>query len=168
MSWGSTRRLALTVLGSSLLSLASIGCTTISGSPRPAPSENAAPATSGAVAEVISLTNDRRASAGCEPVAAQGQLTRAAQLHAEDMAANRYFSHTSQDGQAPWDRARAQGYTGRGIGENIASGYPTPRAVVDAWMGSSGHRANIENCAWRHIGIGYDAASRTWVQLFGA
>ena len=119
------------------------------------------------MAEVVSLTNARRAEAGCGPATPQPQLTRAAQLHADDMAENDYFSHTSRDGRAPWDRAREQGYTGRSIGENIARGYPTARAVMDGWMGSGGHRANIENCSWRHIGVGYDAGTRTWVQMFG-
>lgn len=172
MSWGRTRRptirLGFLLLGSSLLSLATIGCSTVSAPPRPAPAENPPPVTSGPVAEVISLTNARRASAGCGPVTAQRQLTRAAQLHADDMAANGYFSHTGQDGRAPWDRARAEGYTGRSMGENIARGYQTARAVLDGWMGSSGHRANIENCTWRHIGVGYHAGTKTWVQMFGA
>jgi uncharacterized protein YkwD len=115
----------------------------------------------------FSLTNARRAAAGCGALSSQSQLTRAAQVHADDMAANDYFSHTGRDARAPWDRARAQGFTGRGIGENIARGYASARAVVDGWIDSPGHRANIENCAYRYIGVGYHAGTRTWVQLFG-
>jgi uncharacterized protein YkwD len=130
---------------------------------------DAAPAqTSGPAAEVITLTNARRAEAGCGPVAAQSELTRAAQGHADDMAAQGYFSHTGLDGSAPWDRTGAQGYTGNGVGENIAQGYPSPQAVVEGWMGSDGHRENIENCSWTSIGVGYHAASNTWVQNFGS
>jgi uncharacterized protein YkwD len=170
MSWGSKPqpviRLVRLLLGPCLLSLAAVACSTVAVPPEPAPTTTAPPR-SGPAAEVVSLTNARRAAAGCGPLASQAQLTRAAQLHADDMAANNYFAHTSQDGRAPWDRAQAQGFTGRGIGENIARGYPTARAVVDAWMNSSGHRANIENCAYRSIGVGYHAATKTWVQLFG-
>jgi uncharacterized protein YkwD len=170
MSWGRTSwgrtpqpvvRLVRTLLIPCLLSLVAVACSSVAAPPQPAPSRPT-PA-----AEVVSLTNARRAAAGCRPVASQPQLTRAAQLHADDMAAHDYFAHISQDGRAPWDRARQQGFTGRGIGENIARGYPTARAVVDAWMGSQGHRANIENCAYRYIGVGYHAATKTWVQLFG-
>ena len=160
-SWGSSRRLTRLLLGPCLLLLATVGCSSVAAPPQPAPSRPT-PA-----ADVVSLTNARRAAAGCGPVASQPQLTRAAQLHADDMAAHDYFAHTSLDGRAPWDRARQQGFTGRGIGENIARGYATARAVVDAWMGSSGHRANIENCAYRYIGVGYHAPTKTWVQLFG-
>ena len=163
MSWGrrprSVRRLVLLVLGPCLLSLAALGCAP---SPTPTP-----PPSGGPAAEVVTLTNARRAAAGCAPVTAQGQLTLAAQLHADDMARYDYFSHTGRDGSLPWDRARAMGYTGRTMGENIARGYQTPQAVVEGWINSPGHRANIENCAYRHIGVGYDAASRTRVQLFG-
>ena len=171
MRWGprpqSARRLVLTVLGPCLLAAGTIGC---SGSAPPRPpttTTTTAPRPVGAAAEVVSLTNARRAAAGCGPVASQAQLTRAAQGHADDMAAHGYFSHTGRDGSAPWDRARAQGYTGNGIGENIAQGYPSAAAVVEGWMNSSGHRENIENCSWRNIGVGYHAGTKTWVQLFG-
>jgi uncharacterized protein YkwD len=178
MSWGSTSwgskprpvvRLVRLLLGPCLLSLAAVACSTVSVPPEPAPTRptTTTATQSGPAAEVVSLTNARRAAAGCGPLASQAQLTRAAQLHANDMAANNYFAHNSQDGRAPWDRARQQGFTGRGIGENIAKGYPTASAVMDGWMNSPGHRANIENCAYRHIGVGYHAATKTWVQLFG-
>jgi hypothetical protein len=124
--------------------------------------------TEGPPAEVISLTNARRAEGGCGPVAAQGELARAAQGHADDMAANDYFDHQSQDGRSPGDRAAAQGYTGNGWGENIAQGQQTPADVVEGWMNSEGHRANIMNCDWTSIGVGYNAEARTWVQVFGA
>jgi uncharacterized protein YkwD len=156
--------LALTVLGPCLLAAGTIGCA--GAAPPPPPTTTTTPAPTPA-AEVVSLTNARRAAAGCGPVASQPQLARAAQGHADDMAAHGYFSHTGRDGSAPWDRARAQGYTGSGIGENIAQGYPTAAAVVDGWMNSSGHRANIENCAYGSIGVGYHAATKTWVQVFG-
>jgi uncharacterized protein YkwD len=158
-------RSVLLLLGPCLLSLAALGCTAAPRAPRLAVTTTTRPA--GPAGQVVSLVNATRATAGCGRVASQGQLTRAAQLHADDMAANGYFGHYSQDGRGPRDRAGAQGFTGRGVGENIARGYPTASAVVDGWMSSSGHRANIQNCAWRYTGVGYNAESRTWVQLFG-
>ena len=165
MRWGPrsqpARRLALTMLGPCLV------CTgTITAAAWPA-SAAAAAQPAGPQAEVISLTNARRADAGCGPVASQGELTQAAQAHAEDMGVNDYFDHTGRDGSAPWDRAAAHGFTGNGVGENIAKGYPSPAAVVDGWMNSDGHRENIENCSWTSIGIGYHAETATWVQMFG-
>jgi uncharacterized protein YkwD len=77
-----------------------------------------------------------------------------------------YFSHTSPDGQGPGDRAAAAGYP-RWSGENIAAGYPTPAAVVEGWMNSAGHRANILNCQSKATGVGYDARRNMWTQMFG-
>ena len=103
--------------------------------------------------EVVRLVNVARAAAGCGSLRVDSRLTTAARLHSEDMALRDYFSHTSLDGRSPWDRIQAQGYTA-GSGENIAAGYATPAAVMDAWMKSSGHRANILNCSSRAIGVG--------------
>jgi uncharacterized protein YkwD len=84
------------------------------------------------------------------------------------MAANDYFDHTSQDGRSPTDRAAEQGYEG-GVGENIAAGYPDADAVMEGWMNSEGHRANILNCDYDVIGIGVADRDGTlyWVQNFG-
>jgi uncharacterized protein YkwD len=81
------------------------------------------------------------------------------------MAANRYFSHTGLDGDKAWDRATELGYSSNGFGENIARGQQTPEAVVNAWMNSSGHRANLLNSKYADIGVGYDDGY--WVQNFG-
>ena len=168
MRWGTmrqpARRLALTVLSPCLVATGTIVSATAAGA---APPSAAAPAAT-PQEDVVSLTNARRADAGCGPVAPQSELVAAAQGHADDMAAQNYFDHTAKDGSAPWDRARAQGYTGNGVGENIARGYPDATAVVDGWMQSDGHRRNIENCAWTSIGVGYHAESRMWVQVFGS
>jgi len=83
------------------------------------------------------------------------QLTAAALGHSEDMAHNDYFSHTSLDGRAFWQRIEAQGYSFWSAGENIAAGYQTPAAVMAGWMDSSGHRANILDCDFKDIGVGY-------------
>ena len=122
----------------------------------------------GPAEEIRTLVNDERAAVGCGGLEAQSQLDAAAQGHAEDMASADYFDHTSRDGRSPTDRAREQGYRG-GVGENIAYGYPDAASVMDGWMNSEGHRANILNCDYQYIGIGIADRNGTlyWVQNFG-
>ena len=121
---------------------------------------------------VLDLVNRERAQAGCPAVEAQPHLREAAFLHSKDMADNRYFSHTGQNGSRFWERAEAAGYTGFAAGENIAAGYGAPEAVMNGWMNSSGHRANILNCRHTHLGVGYYYGSGSpygayWTQVFG-
>jgi uncharacterized protein YkwD len=71
------------------------------------------------------------------------------------MAARNFFDHNNPDGKSPFDRMTAAGYRYRMAAENIAAGYATPQAVVDGWMNSPGHRANILNCGLTQIGVGY-------------
>jgi uncharacterized protein YkwD len=127
-----------------------------------------------AEAQVLQLTNNERAKAGCGPLRMNSALTRAAEAHAADMVDHHYFSHDSLDGTNPFDRMRAAGYTGGAMAENIGVGYKTAAAVVEGWMNSAGHRRNILNCTYTVIGIGYDAGQVTpewgngsWVQDFG-
>lgn len=77
-----------------------------------------------------------------------------------------YFSHVSQDGRKFDTRIRNAGYPSPG-GENIAKGHTSPTAVMTAWMNSTGHRANILNCTFTTIGVGFDARGNYWVQNFG-
>jgi uncharacterized protein YkwD len=105
--------------------------------------------------QVINLTNQQRLSHGCNPVTMDARLQTAAEGHSQDMALNDFFSHTGSDGSNAGDRIEAQGYNWSRWGENIAAGYPSPESVVTAWMESSGHRANILNCNFVHIGVGY-------------
>ncbi|MFD8863228.1 CAP domain-containing protein [Streptomyces sp. NPDC059590] len=124
-----------------------------------------------AAATVRELTNAERAAAGLPPLAADPDLTVAAQRHSEDMVARDFYSHTDPEGGQPWDRAAAAGCRHRGIGENIACGQRTPAEVVRGWMNSPGHRANILKPEFSHIGIGYATGSRAgtyWTQLFGS
>ncbi|MFF9197659.1 sigma-70 family RNA polymerase sigma factor [Streptomyces sp. NPDC014779] len=119
--------------------------------------------------QVIDLTNAERAKAGCGPLTAHPLLTRAAQGHSDDMAARNFFDHTNPDGADPGDRVTATGYQWSTYGENIAKGQRTPAEVMDAWMNSPGHRANILNCSFKEIGIGiHDAGGPYWTQVFGA
>ena len=100
------------------------------------------------------------------PLRVDGRIIAAAQGHSDDMAANDYFSHDSLDGRSFADRLRAAGYPSPG-GENIAQGQRSAQAVHDAWMNSSGHRANILNCGFTTIGVGLHQGSWTWTQNFG-
>lgn len=121
----------------------------------------------GPVGAVVAATNAERKDAGCDPVTLDSRLSAAAQAHAADMAANDYFSHTDQDGADSSDRMHDAGFGGSRTGENIAYGQETAAEVVATWMGSSGHRHNILNCAYDRIGVGYDARGDYWVQDFG-
>lgn len=122
-------------------------------------------------AEAVDLTNRERAGAGLPPLAVDPLLATAAQAYSTDMAARAFYSHTSPEGTQPWDRAAAAGSTRRSIGENIACGQRSPAEVVEGWMNSPGHRANILKPDFTHIGIGFAGggpAGTYWTQLFGA
>ncbi|MCK8437704.1 stress protein [Streptomyces sp. D2-8] len=124
----------------------------------------------GTAAAMIDLTNRERARAGLPPLSADPLLTTAAQAHSADMVARAFYAHTAPDGGQPWDRAAAAGSTRRSIGENIACGQRSPADVVEGWMNSPGHRANILTPGFTHIGIGFAGGGRAgmyWTQLFG-
>ncbi|MFF5497201.1 CAP domain-containing protein [Streptomyces aquilus] len=121
--------------------------------------------------EVVDRTNRERTRRGLPPLTVDPRLTAAAQAHSTDMVARAFYSHTSPDGSEPWDRAAAAGASRRSIGENIACGQRSPAEVVEGWMNSPGHRANILEPDFTHIGIGFaggGAAGTYWTQLFGA
>ncbi|MFE2052377.1 CAP domain-containing protein [Streptomyces sp. NPDC059459] len=121
-------------------------------------------------AEVVDLTNRERSAAGLPVLAADPRLTAAAQAHSADMVARDFYSHTDPDGGRPWDRAAAAGAARRTVGENIACGQRSPADVVEGWMNSPGHRANILKADFTHIGIGFAGGGRAgtyWTQLFG-
>jgi uncharacterized protein YkwD len=128
-------------------------------------------------AAALCLVNLERARYGVAPLADNGQLASAAQLHASDMVASHYFSHVSADGRTFDQRIRASGYLGSYLAENIAWGggsLGTPRRVVNGWMNSAGHRANILNGLLTDSGIGISAgtpaggAGGTYVHDLGA
>lgn len=124
------------------------------------------PPPAGAADQVVALANEARAQAGCGPLRVDARITAAAQAHSDDMAANGYFSHDSLDGRSFADRLRAAGYPSPG-GENIAQGQRNAQSVHQAWMNSSGHRANILNCGFTTIGVGVNQTAWTWTQDFG-
>lgn len=136
------------------------------------------PPPSGFAEQVVALVNAERATAGCNPLTIQPQLNQAALAHSEDMALNDFFSHTGSNGSSVTDRMEAAGYTNwTAAGENIAAGQTTPAEVMNSWMNSPGHRANILNCDFADIGVGYyflenDTGTENWfhywTQVFGS
>lgn len=132
--------------------------------------------------EVLTLVNQRRATgaicggtsyAPAPALYMHPNLRNAARGHSQDMAAQNYFSHTSLDGRTFDQRIRNAGYTGSfPLGENIAAGQSTSQSVVDGWMASPGHCANIMSGSYRALGVGYaynpGATYRHyWTQTFG-
>lgn len=116
--------------------------------------------------EVIRLVNEIRTENGLKSLTANWELSRIARYKSEDMSDNRYFSHTSPTYGTPFQMIQAFGLSFRSAGENIAYGQRTPAAVVNAWMNSSGHRANILNGSYTQIGVGYCASRNYWTQMF--
>ncbi|MET8847246.1 CAP domain-containing protein [Amycolatopsis sp. NPDC004625] len=156
--------------------------TTSSAAPTPTETSAAPPATSSeapppstkaaarvapsTAAQVLSLVNDERAKAGCDPLTEESHLTKAAQDYSDQMSAGNFFSHTSPDGTTFDQRIKQAGYSKPGA-ENIAKGQTSAAQVMDAWMNSEGHRANILNCSLKKLGVGVTTAGWYWVQDFG-
>ncbi len=89
-----------------------------------------------------------------------------AQYKARDLTDRNYFSHNSPVYGSPFDMMKNFGIRYSSAGENIAKGQRTPKEVMNAWMNSQGHRANILNANYTQIGVGYDSRSNAWVQMF--
>ncbi|WP_073950225.1 CAP domain-containing protein [Streptomyces kebangsaanensis] len=148
--------------------------TTPAGTATEAPAPGGAKASAGlskeavVEAEVLRLVNEERARAGCTPVAASSALTGLAEDFSKAMAEGDFFDHTDPSGASPWDRAAKAGITNLG-GENIARGQADAAAVMEAWMNSPGHRANILNCDFKTLGVGvhFGAGGPWWTQNFG-
>ncbi|AXK33200.1 CAP domain-containing protein [Streptomyces armeniacus] len=121
-----------------------------------------------AEAQVLKLVNQERAQKGCEPVRADAKLAEFAGDYSVDMAVRGFFSHNTPDGKSPWDRAKSAGILNLG-GENIARGQANAQSVMDSWMDSPGHRANILNCDYRTMGVGahFAEGGPWWTQNFG-
>lgn len=132
-----------------------------------------APEESGGVQEaaeaVASLVNAARRDAGLSELELDADLCAAAQARAQEIAQS--FSHTRPDGSSCFTILEEFGISYRAAGENIAMGQRTPEEVMDGWMNSSGHRANILNGTFTSIGVGYyvdGAGAAHWVQIFQA
>lgn len=116
--------------------------------------------------EVVRLVNEIRIKNGLKPLTEHWELSRVARYKSQDLVDNSYFSHTSPTYGTPFQMIKAFGLSYRTAGENIAYGQRTPQAVVNAWMNSSGHRANILNSSYTQIGVGYVANGHYWTQMF--
>ncbi len=118
--------------------------------------------------EVARLVNLERQKAGLAPLTLSEELSRVARIKSQDMADKNYFSHTSPTYGDPFQMMRSFGIKFGYAGENIAKGYRGAESVMNGWMNSSGHRANILNANFKKIGVGYVEARGTtyWTQLF--
>lgn len=116
--------------------------------------------------QVVALVNEQRAANGLRPLTLSTALSNAARTKSQDMHDNHYFAHESPTYGSPFDMLTSFGISYRTAGENIAMGYATPEAVMNAWMNSSGHRANILNASYTQIGVGYVADGNYWTQEF--
>jgi uncharacterized YkwD family protein len=119
--------------------------------------------------EVIRLVNQERAAAGLKALSANTQLNKIATLKSEDMVKNNYFSHQSPTYGSPFDMLKQFGVSYSAAGENIAYGQTTPAEVMNGWMNSPGHRANILNSNFTQIGVGIAKKANgqlVWTQTF--
>ena len=116
--------------------------------------------------EVVRLVNIERNKQGIKSLTSDWQLSRVARYKSQDMKDKGYFSHTSPTYGSPFEMMKSFGISYRTAGENIAKGQRTPSEVVNAWMNSSGHRANILNSSFTKIGVGYVKDGNYWTQMF--
>ncbi len=135
----------------------------------PAPAQTT-PATLGSYEQqVVDLVNKERAAAGLPALKVNTKLAAVAEKKAEDLRDNNYFDHQSPTYGSPFDMMKQFGISYTAAGENIAKGQKTPAEVMNGWMNSPGHRANILNSSYTEIGVGYvtDSNGTTyWVQHF--
>lgn len=134
-----------------------------------------------AAARVLELTNEARSQprrcgdkdfGAAPPLRRDPLLERAAAQHAQDMAAHAYLDHRGRDGSTPAQRVERAGYRWRSVGENVAAGQVTPRDVVEDWLRSPGHCANLMSPSFTGMGVAYGvnmnaAAVVYWAQAFG-
>lgn len=133
-------------------------------------SDNTSQGVSELAYRVLELVNVQREENGLEPLQWDDKLANAAQAHCEDMIERNFFDHNNPDGESSYDRIKAQGVPYFMTAENIAAGQQTPESVMDSWMNSEGHRANILNPELTHIGIGVAYGGYYgiyWTQCFG-
>ncbi len=123
---------------------------------------------------MLELVNQARSSAtdcgargwfpASGPLSLEGRLTAVAQAHTSEMRARGRISHTGADGSSVGDRVTRRGYGWSTVGENVASGFDSPEAVVAGWIGSPGHCANVMHDRFVHLGVGHEGGY--WTQVF--
>ncbi|VVO36049.1 CAP domain-containing protein [Pseudomonas fluorescens] len=129
--------------------------------------------------ETINTARKQPRQCGTQPFTATTPLTwnaslaTAAEAHTRAMANNNFLDHKDRDGRTPGDRAELAGYSGQQIGENIAAGQDTVSKVVDGWLASPGHCANLMNPQFRELGAAYAVDPKSdagiyWTAMFGA
>ncbi|MBV7477410.1 CAP domain-containing protein [Pseudomonas sp. PDM31] len=111
--------------------------------------------------------------AAATPLTWNATLASAAETHSRSMANNNYFDHKDRDGRTPGDRAELAGYDFQQIAENIAAGQDSARKVVEGWLTSPGHCANLMNPQMRDLGAAYATDPKSdagiyWTAMFGA
>lgn len=104
---------------------------------------------------LVQETNQRRTAQSKNALTLNAQLTKAAQIKAQDMVARNYWSHTTPDGHAPWEFVNNAGYSYAKAGENLAYGFEDEDDVVAGWMNSPGHRANLLDVDYQQVGFGF-------------
>ncbi|MDN4494757.1 CAP domain-containing protein [Ureibacillus aquaedulcis] len=114
--------------------------------------------------EVVRLVNVERQKSGLRPLLHRADVKNVAEKKAMDMINSNYFSHTSPNYGSPFDMLKTFGISYRAAAENIAKGQRSPQEVMNSWLNSSGHRANILNGQYNGIGVGY--YNGAWVQMF--
>jgi uncharacterized YkwD family protein/spore coat assembly protein SafA len=126
-------------------------------------------ATKSIESQVIQLTNQERAKHGLKALTQDWELSRVARFKSTDMRDKNYFSHDSPTYGSPFTMMKNFGISYRSAGENIAAGQTTAQEVVQAWMNSPGHRANILSANYTYIGVGYakgGSQRHYWTQMF--
>ena len=108
------------------------------------------------VRSLVERINRHRAERGCRALTWDSKLASIARRHSEDMVRRRFFSHTNPSGQDPFDRLHAAGVRYRAAAENLAEGQLTGDQTFSDWMSSPGHRRNLEDCEYTHLGVGLD------------
>ena len=134
------------------------------GSGPSAPGTPEPPALTAEVDAFVSAMNSHRVSLGCPELAWNDDVAQVAEAHSQDMVDREYFSHTSPEGDSPFDRLTEAGISYSSAAENLAYGFSTGDAVLEAWLNSAGHRANIENCTLTEHGVGLEGTH--WTHLF--
>lgn len=118
---------------------------------------------------VLKLVNDERAKHGLKALTMSTKLISLAEMKSKDMAEKRYFDHTSPTYGTPFQMMQKYGVSYKTAGENIAAGQRSAQEVMNSWMNSSGHRANILNGNYTELGVGYYAGGSYgtyWTQMF--
>lgn len=133
---------------------------------KPAKETNETTQVSSVIQQVVDLTNQERAKAGLKALQIDTKLTQSAQAKSQDMKNKNYFSHTSPTYGSPFDQMKSFGITYKSAAENIAMGQRSATEVVKAWMESPGHKANIMNPSYTHIGVGLSDSGYYWTQQF--